>query len=126
MTDADADSGDDGKPDWWAKNQQLREALGLPAYEPSRLKDGAYTHEVVTRLETTYDCSIRLRAKNPQHPSNWSVVVDGDPLVSMDRRRTKRGNTVFQLTSAEFEDAVRASMTCTASGSAPTGEEGSN
>lgn len=125
MTDCRRDSGGDEKPAWWSRNEQLREELDLPPYEPSRLADGAYTHETFSRLEAAYDCSIRLRVKNPQHSSTWSVVVDGEPLVELERRRTKRGNTIFQLTSTELEAAVRTS-TRPPSDVGSTAEEGSN
>lgn len=126
MTETWDDSGGDRKPAWWSRNERLREELDLPAYEPSRLTDGTYVHEAITRLEATYECSIQLRVKNPQYSNTWSVIVDGKPRIDVDCRRTNRGNTIFRLTSTELETVVRRSTTRLSPDSDSPSEEGSN
>ncbi|MFC6723565.1 hypothetical protein ACFQE1_04000 [Halobium palmae] len=106
---SDRVSHDDGRPEWWTNNQRTRERMGLPEYEPPRFEDGAYKHEVIDTLETRYDCTIRFRSKNPRHPCEWVITVDGTEVGSTARRRTDRGNTVFRITSDELVDRVAAS-----------------
>lgn len=113
MTDAGHGSDGDARPEWWTRNQRLRDELDLPAYEPSRLSDGTYVHEVVDSLEERYECSITLRSKNPRHPCDWRVLVDGEPVVTVERTRTEQGNTIYQLTSEELETAVRSACDST-------------
>lgn len=95
------------KPNWWKRNQRLRDELDLPPYEPSRFEDGAYTHTIIDTLEDNYNCRITFKTKNPNHPSKWNVYINGEEVITMERRRTKQGNTVFKLSSREFKGAVR-------------------
>lgn len=94
------------RPDWWEGNQALRDELGLPRYEPSRLRCGAYLHQVVADLETTHGCEIDLVSHNPSYPSSWCVVVDGTTCVTMERHRDERGNNVYQVSAAELRENV--------------------
>lgn len=94
------------RPDWWDANQALRDELGLPRYEPSRLLGGAYLHQVINELEAEHGCEIELVSHNPSYPSNWRVVVDGTTCVKMERRRDEHGNNVYQLSVAELRQAV--------------------
>lgn len=101
------DSQSPQKPDWWKRNQQLRDELDLPTYEPPSFEDGIYKHEIVNTLENAYDCLITFRTKNPTHPCKWNVYVNGDQVATLERRRTNQGNTVFTFSSTKFENIVR-------------------
>lgn len=98
------------RPEWWEKNQRLREEMELPDYEPPRFEDGVYTHEVITRIEGEYDCDIAFRAPCPHHPCEWEVRVDGECVGTTARRRTDRGNTVYRLSSRRFRDLVESAV----------------
>lgn len=94
------------RPGWWTRNRELREELGLPEYEPSRLLDGAYVHEVVDELEATYGCEIEFVSLNPSYPSRWEVLVDGEAVTSMTRERDERGNNVYQVSAEDLRTRV--------------------
>ena len=93
-------------PDWWKRNQRVRDQLNLPAYDPPRFEDGVYKHEVQQSLKEWFDCTIEFRSKNPQHPCEWTVYVDGKRTLTIGRSRSEEGNTVFEVTAAEFIEAV--------------------
>lgn len=94
------------RPEWWKKNQQLREELGLPDYEPARFDDGVFKHEILPDLENEYNCTITFQSKNPQYPCDWVIRIDGEQIMTIERRRTKCGNTIFQITSEKFVKIV--------------------
>ena len=105
----DSDGSED-RPDWWAENARRREEMDLPPYRPPRFEDGTYTHEIVPKLEDEHDCSIRFASVNPSYPEDWSVEVDGRPVVSIGRHRDEAGNTVYELSAAEFEERIEAAL----------------
>ena len=88
-----------GRPEWWQKNARLRAEMELPRYEPPRFDDGVFTHEVIAQLEDEHDCDIMFRSTNPRHPCEWEIRVDGACVGTTSRRRTIRGNTIYQLSS---------------------------
>lgn len=92
----------DGLPDWWRENRCLREEMGLPPYRPPRFEDDTYTHEVVPELEDQYDCRILFVGVDTHYPDDWSVEVDGEILMDVPRRRDENGNTVYELSAAQF------------------------
>ncbi len=106
---SDPDRPDD-LPEWWAENQRIREELNLPPYRPPRFEDGTYTHEVTSRLEEEYDCSIRFASVNPRYPEDWSIEVDGRAVASIGRHRDENGNTVYETTTSEFEELFEKAM----------------
>jgi len=97
---------EDAKPDWWLANERDREAMDLPAYEPSRFADGVYTHEVVAELEARHDCEIRFFGRNVDWGDDWDVLIDRTPAFEVERTRDDDGNTVYRLSSAAFRERV--------------------
>jgi len=100
----------DERPDWWARNEAIREELDLPTYEPPRLADDTYTHEVVPELEARHDCTVRFIGINTTYPEAWELRVDGEPVRRVPRQRDANGNTVYELTVEELRKAVRAAV----------------
>lgn len=99
------------RPGWWDTNEAIRDRLGLPEYEPPRLADGAYTHEVVPELEGVWNCRIRFIGVNTTFPEDWELRVDGRTVRSVERRRDANGNTVYGLTATELRETVRGAVT---------------
>lgn len=95
------------RPEWWETNQAIRDRLDLPEYEPPRLADGTYTHEVVPELERACDCTIRFIGVNTTFPEDWELRVDGRTARSVERRRDANGNTVYGLTAVALRRTVR-------------------
>lgn len=93
-------------PDWWRRNiEQFREH-GMRPYRPPRFTDEKYTPEVIARLEAEFDVDVQFRALEPRVGDDWSVVVDGEEVGAVGRRRSGDGYTVYELTSTEFEQMV--------------------
>lgn len=97
----------DAKPEWWVENEAIKASFDLPAYEPPRFADGTYTHEVVPSLEGELAGTIRFVGVDTRYPEDWEVRVDGEPVMSIGRRRDDRGNTVYQLSAKAFRDRLR-------------------
>lgn len=94
------------RPDWWEENEAIRRQLDLPAYEPPRLSDGVYTHEIVPELEEQHDCRILFIGIDTTYPEAWELRIDGETAATIDRRRDARGNTVYGLSASELRDRV--------------------
>ena len=110
MVSEEAASQPTEQPEWWKKNERLREEMGLPNYEPPKFSDGIFTHTIVSRLEEKYGCSIVFRSNQPRYPARWEIHVDGRCVASTARRRTNAGNTVYQLSSTAFTDLVESAL----------------
>lgn len=104
------DDAADDLPAWWRRNRRLKAELGLPEYEPPRFADGTYTHEVVPRLEAEFDCTVLFIGIDVRHLDDWEVRIDGETAFEIGRHRARDGNTVYELSAAEFERAVREAM----------------
>ncbi|MDS0222414.1 hypothetical protein NDI54_13785 [Haloarcula sp. S1AR25-5A] len=98
------------RPQWWQKNAALRERMGLPEYEPSRLTDGTYVHEVLDEIEAKYDAQINLISEDPSYPSVWVFRLDGSDCVAVERHRDEKGNNVYQISASELREQIVASI----------------
>jgi hypothetical protein len=98
------------RPEWWEKNERLREEMGLPDYKPPKFSDGVFTHNVVKQLEDKHGCSIKFRSKQPRYPSQWEIHVDGRGVETTARRRTNSGNTIYQISSTAFIDLIESAL----------------
>ncbi|MFA1611779.1 hypothetical protein [Halobellus rubicundus] len=98
------------RPEWWERNAELREELGLPEYEPSRFADGTYVHEVIEELESEYGTEVELVSEDPSYPSRWVIRIGGTDCVSAVRRRDDHGNNVFQISADEVRKRIDAEM----------------
>ena len=93
-------------PGWWRRNVEAFERHGMRPYRPPRFSDGSVTTEVIERLEESLGVTVRIRAVDPQADGAWEVVVDGEPVGSVERTRTEAGNTRYELTADAFERLV--------------------
>lgn len=73
------------KPAWWSTNEQLRNEMELPPYDPPRFRNGVYTHEVVPSLKDEYNCTVQFAVINPEYPEDWYVRADGEAVMSIGR-----------------------------------------
>ncbi|MDG5776772.1 hypothetical protein VB773_18680 [Haloarculaceae archaeon H-GB2-1] len=101
------DESNPDKPDWWVENEQIRESMGLPEYDPARFEDDVYVHEVIDDLEGEYDCSIQIIGLDTDYLDDREVRVDGETAFTIGRRRTDHGNTVYQIPSEQFASRVK-------------------
>lgn len=102
--------GDDGRPDWWARNEAYKRRLGIPEYSPPRFQDGEYTYAVVDDLEEAYGCTVRFVGRDSRYPEDWEVRVDGTPVMAIGRHRDENGNTVYEMDSSEFKERLVGSL----------------
>lgn len=93
-------------PNWWIRNQRLRNEMGLPEYQPPRFCDGTYTHEIVPKLEDDFGITLCFRGFDTRYPGDFTVIADGEPLFDIGRKRDNAGNTVYEITSEEFHERV--------------------
>lgn len=94
-------------PEWWEDAIRQFEAHGLRPFRPSRFEDGELTHDVVDRIETEFDVTVRIVGVDAEYGDDWTVFVDGEPVGSVARRRSRNGYTVFEVSSDEFASLVR-------------------
>jgi len=97
-------------PEWWREAIERFEAADLHPYQPPRFNDGATVPSRVLRLERELDVDLRIFCVDPQEDNEWKLAVDGDVVSELDRQRSPRGFTVFELSGEEFEELVRASV----------------
>ena len=98
------------RPDWWQENKELRQAMGLPTYEPPRFINGVYTHNVVGNLEEQYNCTIQFIGVNVRHEDNWEIWVNGEPVIEIGRHRDQDGNTIYEMTSDKFHSILKTTL----------------
>lgn len=96
-----------GYPGWWRRNVEQFRDYGMRPYRPPRFTDGEYTPEVIERLEAEFDVDVLFRAVDPRLGDDWSVVVDGEEVASVERYRSGDGYTVYELSSEEFRSVIR-------------------
>ncbi|WP_336338758.1 hypothetical protein [Haloarcula brevis] len=80
--------------------------MGLPEYEPSRLTDGTYVHEIIDKIEAEYGVQVKLISEDPGHPSVWVFRLDGTDCVGVERHRDEKGNNVYQISASELRDQI--------------------
>lgn len=93
-------------PDWWQRNAELFDAHGMRPYRPPRFSDGEIVPEVVAELEREYDGRIRIAGFDTGGGTEWALTVDGEPRRELDRWRSSKGYTVYELTASEFREVV--------------------
>lgn len=98
-------------PEWWRANIREFDERGLRTYLPSRFADGEIAQRTVERLETEYNVNIQLIGVNVRYGDDWELRVDGETVASLERRRSRTGYTVFELSSDEFERHVERAVT---------------
>jgi hypothetical protein len=97
-------------PGWWQRAIAHFEERDLAPYRPPRFADGTLEPGVVRALETELGVSIELRCKNATLGADWTVLVDGDDVVTIGRHRSRERYTVFELTAEEFRERVRSAL----------------
>lgn len=97
---------DESLPDWWEKNQKIRESMDLPKYQPPRFKDGIYTHKIISDLEDELGATPEFRGYDTRYPDDFSVVLEGDNIFKVKRKRNNKGNTIYEITSDKFKKKV--------------------
>lgn len=104
-------SDNDPRPEWWVENERLRQEMGIPPYTPPRFRDGVYTHMIVSPLEEAHDCIIKFLSPNATDWADWHVRVNGELVLTVERHRDENGNTVYDIDSEEFREAVKEHLT---------------
>jgi len=94
-------------PDWWADAIAEFREHGLRPYRPPQFSDGVLVPPIVARLESAYGVEIRFIGVGVRYGDAWSVYADGDVVTTADRERTADAYTRYEMTSDEFERAVR-------------------
>lgn len=98
------------KPDWWRKNEILREKMSLPPYEPPRFLDGVYTHEITNNLERKYEIEILFIGRDTRYGDDWEITLNGDQIGSIGRHRDSNSNTIYELSSEEFCNIIESNF----------------
>jgi hypothetical protein len=97
-------------PEWWRKSINDFESYGFRPYLPPVLDDGELVPEVIDRLESEFDTSIRIMGIDVEYGDSWQVIVDDEAVARIDRRREATGRTVYGTTAAELEAMVRRAL----------------
>lgn len=84
------------RPQWWRTNERLRQDHDLPDYQPPQFRDGRFLHTVVSELESSLDCKIRIGGKDINVGDPWPIIVDDIEVGCLPRHRNQSGNTVYE------------------------------
>lgn len=106
----DQDADDDQLPSWWQRAVDHFEAHDLDPYQPPQFEDGTHKHTVETELEANLDVTITFRCKNAELGDDWTVLVDGIPVGTIGRHRSREGYTVYEKGPDEFRDLIRSAV----------------
>lgn len=96
-------------PEWWRRNIEEFRRYGLRPYRPPRFADGEIAPEVIVELEAELAVDVRFQTINPHEDerNQWELLVDGERVATMERRRVSEGYSRYEITSEEFERVVR-------------------
>lgn len=97
-------------PEWWRRNIEEFREHGMRPYRPPRFADGELTPPMIASLEEEFGVEIQFRSLNPQEGGGWDLVVDGETVGSVERHREGEGYSLYQMTSDEFDAAVRSAV----------------
>jgi hypothetical protein len=89
-------------PDWWAAAVEEHEEHDLRPYQPPRFEDGELKYEIVKELEEAYGISITFKGVGVTYGDDWTILVDGEEVSEIERRRDVAGYSVFEVESDEF------------------------
>lgn len=95
-------------PDWWRRNIEEFREHDMRPYRPPRFSDGRFTPAVRADLEREYGVTIQFRSRPPVDRGKWELIVDGELLATVDRRREGEGFTVYDIDSTQFTSLVAA------------------
>ena len=97
-------------PQWWQQNIELFERYGLRPYRPPQFLDGVNAQVVIDQLEQECGVEIRLQIKNPTLNQDWQLLVDGEEIAMIGRRRDGEGFSRYEIHSGEFETLIKAAI----------------
>lgn len=97
-------------PGWWRRAIEHFEEQGIDPYRPPRFTDGTPEPALVSDLEAELGVAIGFRCKNARPGADWTVLVDGDPVGTIGRHRSRDRYTVFEMTGEAFADWIRAEI----------------
>lgn len=97
-------------PSWWRSAIKEFDEHDLPPYQPPRFADGVIKHEIVEKLESQYDVTIRFIGINTQYGDNWHVRIDDEIIGEIGHIRAAEGFSVFKMESDEFEEWIHSEL----------------
>lgn len=97
-------------PGWWRRAVEHFREQGIGPYRPPRFTDGTLGPALVDALEADLGVDIRFRCKNASVGADWTVLVDGEPVGTIGRHRSRDRYTVFEMTGEAFADWVRSAV----------------
>lgn len=93
-------------PDWWRRNVELFSAHGMRPYRPPRFSDGGIVPEVVAELEREHDVELRICGFDSADDTEWALTIDGERRRELERWRSSKGYSVYELSTPEFCEIV--------------------
>lgn len=97
-------------PAWWRENVEQFRSYEMRPYRPPRFADGEIATTRIQELEERVGVEIRFRVVDPQAGNEWELLVDGERIARVDRRRDGEGYSVYGIESAAFERVVLESV----------------
>lgn len=94
-------------PEWWQTSIELFRRHEMRPYRPPMFADEVLTPEIIDELESELDVSIQFKAVNPRFGDDWGIWIDGEKAMTVGRRRTEEGRTVYGIDSRQFEASIR-------------------
>ena len=93
-------------PDWWRAAVKEHQRYDLRPYQPPRFEDGTLKYRVVEDLKEKHGVSITFKGVGATYGDDWTILVDGEPVSDIPRRRDVSGYSVFEVEREEFIEIV--------------------
>lgn len=101
-----ADVDIDALPEWWQRGIREHRAYGLRPYRPPQFADGTLYPPLKRELAERLGIDLTLICYDVEE-NVWDVLVAGDRIGEIERRRSPEGYSVIDTSPSDFEELVR-------------------
>jgi hypothetical protein len=97
-------------PSWWQEAINEFKTYNLRPYRPARFSDNILVYPLVIKLENEFNSQITIVGFNVTSGDEWTIQVDGEPIVNVEKLRDPAGYTIYELTAYDFINTTMAAV----------------